>query len=107
TFRTFGAKNVFILEGGGPTWRNERRHIEAGLVTRNAATFAASFNPKAVVDFDTVGARSSDGTAQIVDARPGPRFHAEVPEPRPGLKSGHIPNSLNVPVGLLSDNGAL
>ncbi len=107
TFRTFGARNVFILEGGGPKWRAERRHIEAGLVTRNPAIFEASFDPQAVADFDQVGARSGDGAAQIVDARPAPRFHAEVPEPRAGLKSGHIPNSLNVPVGVLSDNGVL
>ncbi len=107
TFRTFGAQNVFMLEGGGPKWRGERRHIEAGLVTRNTAIFEARFDPGAVADFAEVTARSKDAAAQIVDARPAPRFHAEAPEPRPGLKSGHIPNSLNVPVGLLSENGAL
>lgn len=107
TFRTFGARNAVILEGGGPKWRAERRHIEAGLVTRNPAVFAARFDAAAVAHFADVAARSKDGTVQIVDARPAPRFHAEVAEPRPGLKSGHIPNSLNVPVGLLAENGAL
>lgn len=107
TFRTFGAQKVFILEGGGPKWRAERRHIEAGLVRRNPARFEARFDRNAAVDFDTVAARARDQAAQILDARPAPRFHAEMPEPRPGLKSGHIPNSHNVPVGLLSENGAL
>lgn len=107
TFRTFGAANVVILEGGGPKWRAERRLVEAGLVKRNPASFEARFDPHAVADFAEVAARSRDGSAQILDARPAPRFHAEAPEPRPGLKGGHIPNSVNVPVGLLSENGAL
>jgi thiosulfate/3-mercaptopyruvate sulfurtransferase len=107
TFRTFGAKRVFMLEGGGPRWRAERRPIEAGLVRRPPARFEAEFDPRAVTHFDEVAAHSEDRTAQIVDARPAPRFHAEVPEPRPGLRSGHIPGSINVPVGLLSEGGAL
>lgn len=107
TFRTFGAANVVILEGGGPKWRAERRAVETGLVRRNPAIFRPRFHAAAAADFDTVAARSRDRASQIVDARPAPRFHAEVPEPRAGLKSGHIPNSFNVPVGLLSDNGVL
>ena len=107
TFRTFGAKNVLILEGGGPKWRAERRPTETGLVKRNRAAFNTDFDPRAVADFDLVKARSKDGTVQILDARPAPRFHGEAPEPRPGLKSGHIPGSLNVPVGLLTENGAM
>lgn len=107
TFRTFGAENVFILEGGGPKWRSERRPLETGLVSRQPARFDAEFDPRRVADFDAVKARSQDGAAQIFDARPAPRFHAEVPEPRPGLRAGHIPNSRNIPVTLLSDAGKL
>lgn len=107
TFRTFGAKNVYILEGGGPKWRAERRPIEAGLVRRERVDFDSEFDPDAVTHFDAVAETSRTRSAQIVDARPAPRFHAEVPEPRPGLKGGHIPNSLNVPVGLLSEGGIL
>jgi thiosulfate/3-mercaptopyruvate sulfurtransferase len=107
TFRTFGAKNVFILEGGGPKWRLERRATEAGLVKRDRVDFNSNFDPKAVTFFEAVADHSRLHTAQIVDARPAPRFHAEVPEPRAGLKSGHIPGSLNVPVSLLSDGGIL
>ena len=107
TFRTFGAGNVAMLEGGGPQWRAERRTIETGLATRPSVSFTPRFDGPRVAAFATVKARSADGAAQIVDARPAPRFHAEAPEPRPGLKSGHIPNSRNVPVGLLTENGRM
>ncbi|MBN9331951.1 3-mercaptopyruvate sulfurtransferase [Devosia sp.] len=107
TFKTFGAEKVHILAGGGPRWRTERRSLEAGLVTRHAARFEVKFNSNRVANFDVVNARSKDETAQILDARPAQRFHAEVPEPRPGLRAGHIPNSRNIPVSLLSENGVL
>lgn len=107
TFKTFGAGKVRILSGGGPKWRAERRPLEAGLVTRPAARFDVKFQPDRVAGFDLVRARSQDNAAQILDARPAQRFHAEVPEPRPGLRAGHIPNSRNIPVSLLSENGVL
>jgi thiosulfate/3-mercaptopyruvate sulfurtransferase len=107
TFKTFGATDVRILAGGGPKWRAERRPTEEGMVARQKREFVTNFDANAVVDFQTVRARSQDGAAQIADARPAPRFHAEVPEPRAGLRSGHIPNSFNVPVGLLTEDGQL
>jgi thiosulfate/3-mercaptopyruvate sulfurtransferase len=107
TFRTMGARDVRILAGGGPKWRAERRPTETGLVSRPLRIFKPSFNPAGVASFETVRDRSHDGAAQIADARPAPRFHAEVPEPRAGLRGGHIPNSLNVPVSLLTENGQM
>lgn len=107
TFRTMGAKDVRILSGGGPKWRAERRPTETGLVTRPRQVFETNFDPRRVTDFETVRDRSADGAAQIADARPAPRFHGEVAEPRPGLRSGHIPNSLNVPVSLLTEAGQI
>lgn len=107
TFKAMGASDVRILAGGGPKWRAERHPTEAGLVTRPRQTFETSFDPDRVADFETVQDRSRDGNAQIADARPAPRFHAEVPEPRAGLRSGHIPNSLNVPVSLLTEAGQI
>lgn len=107
TFRTMGASDVRILAGGGPKWRAERRPTETGLVTRSRQTFRTNFQPADVADFEQVRGRSNDGAAQIADARPAPRFHAEVPEPRAGLRGGHIPNSLNIPVSLLSEAGQL
>lgn len=107
TFLAMGASEVRILSGGGPKWRAERRATETGLVTRPRQTFHTAFDASRVADFETVRDRSRDAAAQIADARPAPRFHAEVPEPRAGLRSGHIPNSLNVPVSLLTDAGQI
>ncbi|SEQ07656.1 thiosulfate/3-mercaptopyruvate sulfurtransferase [Devosia sp. YR412] len=107
TFKAMGARDVRILSGGGPKWRAEKRPTETSLVTRPRQTFETDFDPTRVADFETVRDRSRDGRAQIADARPAPRFHAEVPEPRAGLRSGHIPNSLNVPVSLLTEAGQI
>lgn len=107
TLRTFGARDVRLLVGGGPQWRAERRPVESGLVNRPAVRFEVDFDAHRVADFEAVRAHAQNNTAQIVDARPAPRFHAEVTEPRPGLRSGHIPNSLNIPVGLLTENGRM
>lgn len=107
TFKAMGAADVRILSGGGPKWRAEKRPTEAGLVTRPSQIFRTDFDPSRVADFETVRDRSRDGAARIADARPAPRFHAEVPEPRAGLRSGHIPNSLNIPVSLLTEAGQM
>ncbi|HEV7346117.1 MAG TPA: 3-mercaptopyruvate sulfurtransferase [Devosia sp.] len=107
TFRAMGARDVRILAGGGPKWRAERRPTESGLVTRPRQVFHTSFDRDRMAAFEAVRDHSRDGTAQIVDARPAPRFHAEVPEPRASLRSGHIPNSLNVPVTLLTEAGQM
>jgi thiosulfate/3-mercaptopyruvate sulfurtransferase len=107
TLLTMGAKDVRILEGGGPKWRAERRAIETGAVSRPTASFHTSFNPARVVDFDIVRDRSKDHAAQIADARAAGRFTAEVPEPRAGLRGGHIPGSVNVPVGSLTVDGKM
>lgn len=107
TFTTMGARDVRILTGGGPKWRAEKRPTEAGLVARPRQIFQTRFDAARVADFATVRDRSHDGAAQIADARPAPRFHAEVPEPRAGLRGGHIPNSSNLPVSLLTENGQM
>lgn len=107
TFKTMGAKDVRILSGGGPQWRAEKRPTETGLVARPKQVFNAAFDASRVADFDTVRARSQDGTSQITDARPAQRFHAEAPEPRKGLRAGHIPGSTSLPVSLLTEAGQL
>jgi thiosulfate/3-mercaptopyruvate sulfurtransferase len=107
TFVAMGASNVKILAGGGAKWRAEHRAIEKGAVTRTPAHFHATLDAAAVVDFTTVDHLRRDSDTTIVDARPAPRFNAQVPEPRPGLKSGHIPGSFNVPSGDLVANGQL
>lgn len=108
TFRVFGAHNVSILEGGFPAWKSEGRPIEAGpQQPREPRIFKPSFDPSVVADASTVQAALNTNAAQIVDARPAERFRGEAPEPRPGLRSGHIPGSLNLPFSALVENGRL
>lgn len=107
TLCIMGAAQVFVLDGGLPKWLAEERPVEAGAITRPPARFNARFRPEMLADFDAVLTASRTGSAQIVDARAGERFRGEVAEPRPGLKSGHIPGSLSVPVGLLTRDGEM
>ena len=107
TFRTMGAEDVRVLDGGGPKWRAEGRPTEAGAVMRAAKTFVPHFQPALVQDFDSVLGLTQSRSKTIVDARPGERFRGEAPEPRAGLASGHIPGSLNVPAGTVSLDGQM
>ena len=107
TFRLFGAEKVFILEGGMPKWQAERRPIEAGLATRPPRTFTARMSPDIVAALPKIQSVLADKTAQVVDARPADRFRGDAPEPRPGVRPGHIPGSLNVPYTELVKDGKL
>jgi thiosulfate/3-mercaptopyruvate sulfurtransferase len=107
TFRLFGARKVFILEGGLPKWQAERRPTEAGLVTRPARKFTARMAPDIVAALPRIQSVLADNSAQVVDARPADRFRGETPEPRPGVRAGHIPGSLNVPYTALVKDGKL
>ncbi|HEY2756831.1 MAG TPA: 3-mercaptopyruvate sulfurtransferase [Pseudolabrys sp.] len=107
TFRIFGAKNVFILDGGLPAWTAEGRKTEAGPVKREARKFNAEMDTHAVAMQVDVQMALNSGSAQIVDARPAGRFAGRDPEPRPGLRGGHMPGALNVPSSELVENGRL
>ena len=105
TLRTFGAGKVYVLDGGLPKWRAEGRPIESGQSSRSLRTFNARLNRAAVAAVADVQRALSTGTAQVVDARAADRFRGEAPEPRPGLRSGHMPGARNVPFGgVLEDN---
>jgi thiosulfate/3-mercaptopyruvate sulfurtransferase len=107
TFRIFGAKNVFILDGGLPAWKAEGRKLEAGEVKRQAATFDADMDTGAVAMHSDVQMALNDDSVQVVDARPAGRFAGRDPEPRPGLRPGHMPGAFNVPASELIENGRL
>jgi thiosulfate/3-mercaptopyruvate sulfurtransferase len=107
TFRAFGARHVFVLDGGFPAWKAEGRPVESGEVRKAAARFRAKLDRGAVYDADAVAAALRTGSAQVVDARPSDRFRGEAPEPRPGVRSGHMPGARNVPFADLTDNGRL
>ena len=97
TLRTFGARHVRVLDGGLPQWRAEGRPVEHGPGRRPAGTFTPRLQSSAVVARAEVAALADAEAAAIVDARAADRFRGDVPEPRPGLRAGHIPTSRNVP----------
>jgi thiosulfate/3-mercaptopyruvate sulfurtransferase len=107
TFRVFGAEKVFILDGGLPKWAREGRPLESGTARRARRVFRARKRAELVASLDAVRTALAGKSAQIVDARPADRFNGQAPEPRPGLRSGHMPGALNVPATALIENGCL
>jgi thiosulfate/3-mercaptopyruvate sulfurtransferase len=106
SFRIFGAKNVFILDGGLPAWKTENRPLETGESKRKPKTFNAEMDTGAVAMLSDVQ-MALNAQSQVVDARSAGRFAGREPEPRPGLRSGHMPGSLNVPSSEIVENGRL
>jgi thiosulfate/3-mercaptopyruvate sulfurtransferase len=95
------AHHVALLDGGLEKWKSEGRPVESGKPRVRQGHFTASFDAQAVADKEYVsGLVHSDGH-EIVDARGAARFAGEAAEPRPGLASGHIPGSKNLPQGTL------
>ena len=107
TFRIMGAKNVFILDGGLPAWKAENRPLEQGDARRKAATFNADMQTGAVSMHGDVQMALNGKDIQVVDARPAGRFAGRDPEPRPGLRPGHMPGAFNLPSSELVENGRL
>lgn len=107
TFFVFGARNVYVLEGGLPQWREEGRPLESGEVARPPASFIARLDRSRVAGAEEVAEASETGSAQILDARSGERFRGEAPEPRPGVRPGHIPGARNLPFPEVLADGRL
>lgn len=97
SFRAMGHEAAFVLDGGLPRWLAEGRPVESGSPAPGAGDFQAHPDPSLVRDLVAVRDILGDRAAQIVDARPKPRFLGTAPEPRPGLRAGHMPGALNVP----------
>lgn len=100
---SFGAKRVRVLDGGLNAWNEEGKPTESGEIVRVPSTFTAKLVRSVVVSIQEV--KEAIGKVQIIDARPLGRFKGEVPEPRPGLRGGHIPGSLSVPFTEMTENG--
>jgi thiosulfate/3-mercaptopyruvate sulfurtransferase len=104
--RTFGAQYVYILDGGLHAWTGAGLPIESGLVQRTPLSFHAMLDHDAVKSFTQIQQMIA-GYAQILDARSAGRFSGSLPEPRPGIGSGHIPGSTSVPFTELVEEGRL
>lgn len=107
TFRIFGAKNAFILDGGLAAWKKENRPVEAGEVKRPRRQFNAGMDTGAVAMVADVQMALNGGDVQVVDARSAGRFAGTEPDPRPGLRPGHMPGALNVPFAEIVEDGRL
>jgi thiosulfate/3-mercaptopyruvate sulfurtransferase len=109
TFRVMGVEDVTVLNGGLPKWKREGLPLESGEPRpRSARHFTSRRNADLVRDVFDMKALLKDHSAEIVDARAAERFAGRVPEPRPGLRSGHIPGAHNLPYGqVLKRDGTL
>ena len=107
TLRVFGAQGVAILDGGLPKWKAEGRETREGEEPRLPRHFTARVDRRLVADAARVAEALADGSAQVVDARSAERFRGEAPEPRPNLRSGHMPGAKNLPFGRLIEDGRL
>ena len=108
-FRVFGHDRVAVLDGGIGKWRREGRPIESGAPMPRRGSFTARRPPAdAIRSLDQVRQGVGTGGPQIVDMRSAGRFAAAEPEPRPGLRGGHIPGSLNLPYDqLVGEDGTV
>jgi thiosulfate/3-mercaptopyruvate sulfurtransferase len=99
----FGAKTVAILDGGFAKWTREGRVVVSGVDTPRPATFTATENRRGLRTLAAMRANIESNEAQVIDARGPGRFTGDDPEPRPGMASGHIPGSINLPYAKLYD----
>jgi thiosulfate/3-mercaptopyruvate sulfurtransferase len=108
TFRLMGKTDVAVLDGGLPKWRAEGREIEDMPPIVRDRHMTVSRQNHLVKDVTQVAHAAKLGEAEIIDARGAPRFKGEIPEPRPGLRAGHIPGAKNVPYStLLNPDGTM
>jgi thiosulfate/3-mercaptopyruvate sulfurtransferase len=108
TFRLMGKTDVAVLDGGFPKWQAEGREVEDMPPVLRDRHITVSRQHGLVKDVTQVAHAAKLGEAEIIDARSAARFKGEAPEPRPGLRAGHIPGSKNVPyASLLNPDGTM
>ena len=99
-FRLFGQRAA-VLDGGLPKWRADGRPVTAEPPTIRDRHMTVTRHPELMRDVTEVAQAAKLGTAQILDARASARFRGDAPEPREGLRAGHIPGARNLPVAEL------
>jgi thiosulfate/3-mercaptopyruvate sulfurtransferase len=109
TFRVFGHDRVSVLDGGFKLWQSRNLPVERQPRRVTARQFKADYRRSLVRDIDDILQHLKASDSQIIDARSAGRFTGTEQEPRPGLRSGHIPNSFNLPFTELveAENGRL
>jgi thiosulfate/3-mercaptopyruvate sulfurtransferase len=102
-FLAFGHDKVRVLDGGLKKWMAEGHPVQGGNKMTQPATFKARFDARRVRSIEQMVANVASRAEQVIDARAKERFEGSVPEPRPGLRVGHIPGSRSLPYNLLID----
>lgn len=106
-FRIMGVAEVFVLDGGFDRWKAAGRAVTSEPTRTAPNVFHADFDERRVVSLAEMRDVVATGTTQVADARSPGRFSGADPEPRAGLRGGHMPGALNVPSTSLSENGEL
>ncbi|WP_035024619.1 sulfurtransferase [Enterovibrio calviensis] len=105
-FKAMGHKSAAVLDGGFPAWISAGGEIDTETPRIPVATqYVAELDAERVIDRDTLLAGISAVSLNVIDVRPVDRFSGSVKEPRPGVRSGHMPNAKNLPFGKLILNG--
>jgi thiosulfate/3-mercaptopyruvate sulfurtransferase len=108
TLRAMGFPDVRVLDGGLPKWQADGHPITDGPGAPSGTLLDPDFRPELVRDLDAVRADLESRAEQLVDARSAARFRGEAPEPRAGLRGGHMPGACNVPFGdVVNPDGTL
>jgi thiosulfate/3-mercaptopyruvate sulfurtransferase len=107
TFRVFGHDRISVLDGGQEAWKAKGFPLTSAQRNPIQRAFEANFRAELVTDMPTVRSLIGSDKTQIVDARSPGRFKGKDPEPRPGLRSGHIPGSRNLFFKDLVDSASL
>jgi thiosulfate/3-mercaptopyruvate sulfurtransferase len=108
TFRVFGHPRVALLDGGSGKWRWERRPLESGSVKLPPGHFTARLDRDRVRDLAALRSNLQSRRELVVDLRSAGRFSGADPEPRPGVRSGHVPGSRNLPfTALVGPDGTI
>jgi thiosulfate/3-mercaptopyruvate sulfurtransferase len=106
-FRAMGCDRVQVLDGGLPAWIRTGGSLETGPSSPPPAEFRAEPRPDMIADVERVREALNAG-APVLDARAAARFAGSAPEPRPGLRAGHMPGAVNLPFGeLLTSEGLM
>ncbi|EAS42836.1 sulfurtransferase [Photobacterium profundum] len=105
-FKAMGHKNVAVLDGGFPAWLAGSNPVEKGeLAAPEVTAYKAIFEPEWVIDADTLESLLEDHSVAVIDARGAARFFGTEPEPRQGVRGGHMPNAKSLPFSQLIKDG--
>ncbi len=106
-FRVMGVFQVYVLDGGFDRWKAAGRPVTADKTRIAPCVFHADFDAARVAGLADMRRIVGSGESQIADARGPGRFTGSEPEPRAGIRSGHMPGAKNVPASVLSKDGEL